>query len=292
MPRRLAPGACIGVIAPAGPAPQALVDQVAPWLAARGFRSRVFPGCHERLAYLAGDDELRLADLHAAFADPEVDAIVCLRGGYGSARLLDRINVGLLARHPKPLVGYSDITALHGVLNQRCGMAAWHGPMLTSDLLRPGREACAAALMTALQRDWRVGDELPRGDAAPLALVPGRARGPLLGGNLAIIVSLLGTPWALDLRGAVLFVEEVGEEPYKVDRMLTQLRLAGVLDQAAGFVVGRFSDAANPSEVIASFLQPQGKPALIGWPAGHGAPHWPLPLGVEVELDAGTLRLA
>jgi muramoyltetrapeptide carboxypeptidase len=123
-------------------------------------------------------------------------------------------------------------------------------------------------------------------------LRPGIARGPLLGGNLAIIVSLLGTPWALDLRGAVLFVEEVGEEPYKVDRMLTQLRLAGVLDQAAGFVVGRFSDAANPSEVIASFLQPQGKPALIGWPAGHGAPHWPLPLGVEVELDAGTLRLA
>ena len=118
--------------------------------------------------------------------------------------------------------------------------------------------------------------------------------GPLLGGNLAIIASLVGTPYALDLRGAVLFFEEVGEEPYKVDRLLTQLRLAGVLAQAAGFVVGSFSEAADPAEVIASFLAPLGKPTLTGWPTGHGAPHLPLPMGVAVELDAdaGTLRLA
>ena len=294
MPRPLPEGSCIGVVAPAGPAPQAMVDQVAPWLAAQGWRSRVFPGCHQRLPYLAGDDDTRLADLHAAFADPEVDGVVCLRGGYGSARLLDRIDTALLARHPKPFVGYSDITALHGLLHRHAGMAAWHGPMLSSDLLRPGREDCAAALVAALRRDWRAGDALPCGDAVPQTLVPGRASGPLLGGNLAIIASLLGTPWALDLRGAVLFIEEVGEEPYKVDRLLTQLRLAGVLAQAAGFVVGRFSEAADPAEVIAGFLAPLGKPALTGWPTGHGAPHLPLPIGVGVELDAGagTLRLA
>ncbi len=159
---------------------------------------------------------------------PEVDGLVCLRGGYGGARLLGRVDTGLLARHSKPFVGYSDITALHRLLHRHAGMAAWHGPMLSSDLLRPGREACAAALVTALRRDWRVGDELPHRDAVPQTLVPGRACGPLLGGNLAIIASLLGTPFALDLRGAVLFFEEVGEEPCKVDRLLTHLQREGV----------------------------------------------------------------
>lgn len=295
LPPPVAPGACLGVVAPAGSAGTQWVAQVEGWLAERGFRGRLFPGCHAQWGgYLAGPDEQRLADLHAAFADPAIDAVVCLRGGYGSARLLDRIDWNLIGDHPKPFVGYSDITALHIGITQRCGLATWHAPMLSSDLLRPGGEASWPGWQTMLVEPWRTGRELPHGGAALATVVQGVARGPLVGGNLAVIASLLGTPWAIDTRGAVLFVEDVGEDLYKVDRLFTQLRLAGSLRAAAGFVIGSFSGASDGSDatgLIEAFLRPLGKPVLAGWPSGHCTPHWPLPLGAAVVLDADRQRL-
>jgi muramoyltetrapeptide carboxypeptidase len=290
----LRPGATIGVIAPAGHSPAAKIDAITPWLAARGYTARIYPACRSQLTYLAGPDADRLADLHAAFADREVDAIVCMRGGYGSARLLDGIDFDLVRANRKLFVGYSDITSLHIAFTQQAGMVTVHGPMLTSDLIADDDGRSTAALLDLFTRGMHRGDVLPAGGAPIATLTPGKARGTLTGGNLAVVCASLGTPWEIDLRGAVLFIEDIAEEPYRVDRLLTQLRLAGKLEHAAGFVIGSFSDAADPGELIAGMLAPFGKPTIAGWPAGHCSPNYPLPFGADVVLDAdaGTLTLA
>jgi len=284
-------GSTIGVIAPAGPAAPEAVAAIGPWLAARGFRSQVFAGCRERCDYLAGEDPVRLADLHAAFADPAVDAILCMRGGYGSARLLDKIDYDLIRRHAKPFVGYSDITALHCAFARAAGMAGIHGPMLTSDLLDAEDATSADALFRMLAGGLVSGTDLPSGEARLATLAGGSAHGPLVGGNLSVLCSLLGTPWAVDTRDAILFIEDIGEEAYRIDRLLTQLRLAGKLDAAAGFLIGNFSNAGDPAEVICALLAPLGKPILAGWPSGHCHPNYPLPINVAVLLDADAQRL-
>nr|WP_316642429.1 LD-carboxypeptidase [uncultured Roseateles sp.] len=287
-PRGLTGGATLGVIAPAGPADPERVAQVPALLQKHGFRAKLFPGCHAQhptLPYLAGDDALRLQDLHAAFADPEVAAVLCLRGGYGCLRLLDRIDTALLRRHPKLLIGYSDITALHLLLNG-LGLPSLQAPMPASDLLHedagPDAESLFACLREGLPAGLRLAPPLEAG-----LRQGGRVTGELSGGNLAVLCSLLGTPFAPRLQGRILFLEDIGEAPYRVDRMLAQLRLAGVLDAAAGFLLGSFTEADSPQAVLADYLLPLGKSVLGGWPSGHGRPHQVLPLGVRVALDAG-----
>jgi muramoyltetrapeptide carboxypeptidase len=290
----LPPGSLIGVIAPAGPPNPERVALVEPMFAAHGYRVRLYPGCSmQEGEYLAGPDAARLADLHAAFADDEVAAIHCIRGGYGCLRLLDRIDADLMRRHPKLLMGYSDITALHALL-ATLGIPSLHAPMAASDIVRPGREADRDALFALLRGGCVAGTVLApalgEGDAATTAAlrVPGVAEGRLVGGNLSMVAHLLGTPWAWDARGAIVFLEDVSEEPYRVDRYLTQMRLAGVLDAAAGFVLGSFTDQASPLPQLAEALRPLGKPVLGGWPTGHGTPNRPLPLGLRARLDAGA----
>ncbi|MDP1912215.1 LD-carboxypeptidase [Brevundimonas sp.] len=292
----LQPGDRVAVLAPAGPAAPEALAAVAPLYARHGLRVRLYPSCHADSGYLAGPDALRLADLHAALADDEVAALHCLRGGYGAMRLLDGIDTALVRRSRKLLIGYSDITALHA-LWCREGLASLHAPMPASDLVLPGREGDEQALFTLLRQGLRAGERLaPELDPAPRAAGlhhPGRAEGRLIGGNLSLVAALLGTPWAWPAPGAILFLEDVGEELYRVDRLLTQLRLAGVLEAAAGFVLGSFTEEASPAALLREMLGTLGKPLLAGWPAGHGTPNRPLPLGVRVALDAdaGTLQL-
>ena len=300
--RTLPSGALIGVVAPAGPvAPEALAA-VEPLYARHGYRARIYPGCHAtrhgELDYLAGADVLRLADLHAAIADGEVAAIHCLRGGYGTMRLLDGVDTALVRAHPKLLIGYSDITALHA-LWCREGLPSLHAPMPASDLVKPGREADANALFTLLRNGQRAGDVLaPRLDpACDDVRLGGRAEGPLIGGNLSLVASLLGTGFAWPAQGAILFLEDVNEELYRIDRLLTQLRLAGALDAVSGIVLGSFTEEASPLPLLRELLLPlcrrRGLPLLGGWPTGHGTPNRPLPLGLRMALDAdaGTLTL-
>jgi muramoyltetrapeptide carboxypeptidase len=287
-------GSLIGVIAPAGPVdPQRLAD-VPGLYEAQGWRTRIYPGCAQRCDYLAGDDDTRLADLYAALADPEVAAIHCIRGGYGSMRILDRIDASLVRRAGKLLVGYSDITVLHALWAQQ-GLASLHAPMPASDLLQSGREADRDALFGLLRDGLLTGQTLaPTLDATAASLCrPGLAEGPLIGGNLSLVAALLGTPWAWEARGAILFLEDINEEPYRVDRLLTQLRLAGVLDAAAGFVLGSFTEEASPLSLLQEMLGSLGKPVLAGWPSGHGTPNRPLPMGLRVQLNvrAGSLTL-
>jgi muramoyltetrapeptide carboxypeptidase len=290
--RTLREGDLVGVIAPAGPSVAEPLMQVEPLLARHGLRTRLYPSCHACEGFLAGPDALRLADLHSAFADPEVAAVLCLRGGYGSGRLLDRIDPALLRAHDKPFVGYSDITAVHA-LRAREGLIGLHAPMPGSDLVKPDREADAQALFARLLGGWTAGEAwAPALDPTGLR-VDGVAEGRLIGGNLSLVAALVGTPFAWKADGAILFLEDVGEEPYRVDRLLGQLRLAGVLDAIGAVLLGSFTEAESPAAVLRDYLAPLGKPVLGGWPSGHGTPNLPLPLGARMQLDAtrGQLTL-
>ena len=293
--QHLRAGDLVGVIAPAGPATAERVALVEPLFARFGLRTRLYPSCHARHPqhdFLAGDDALRLADLHAAFADADVRAVFCLRGGWGSPRLLAGVDTTLLRAHIKPFIGYSDITALHALL-QRQGLMSFHAPMPASDLVIDGAEDDAAALFALLMQPLTAGRVF-----APTLLpgawhVGGAASGRLVGGNLSLVAALAGTPWALDARGAILFLEDISEALYRVDRLLTQLRHTGLLDAAAGFLLGSFTEDADPTTLLREHLARLGKPVLAGWPAGHGQPNRALPLGAKATLDAaaGTLTL-
>jgi muramoyltetrapeptide carboxypeptidase len=288
--RHLRPGDRVAVIAPAGPPAPERMALVEPLLARYGLRAKVYPSCHARHAqydFLAGDDALRMADLYAAFADDEVSAVFCARGGYGCTRLLDALDFSRLMAHRKPFVGYSDITALHAVLQAR-GELSFHAPMPASDLVVEGAEDDADALFALLMNPLRAGHVF-----APTLLegawhVGGRASGRLVGGNLSLIAALAGTRWALDARGAIVFIEDVSEALYRVDRLLTQLRQCGLLDAAAGFLLGSFTEDDDPVTVLREHFASSGKPVLAGWPAGHGRPNRALPLGARVTLDAGA----
>ncbi len=298
--RVLRPGDVVGVVAPAGPVAAEHVALVPALYAQHGLRARLFPACHQHTGYLAGSDAMRLADVHAALRDDEVVALHCLRGGYGAMRLLDGIDEELVRQKGKLLIGYSDITALHA-LWARVGLPSLHAPMPASDLIKTGRQADEAALFALLQRGWRAGDVIApalQQDADSAGLhVAGVAQGVLIGGNLSLVAALLGTRWAWDVTGAgqgtILFLEDVSEELYRVDRLLTQLRLSGVLDAVRGFVIGSFTEAESPMPLLKQMLLPLNKPLLSGWPTGHGTPNLPLPLGVRVRLDAtaGTLTM-
>ena len=293
--RHLRQGDTVAVIAPAGPSTPDRVARVLPLFERFGLHARLYPSCHARHPqhdFLAGDDDMRLADLHAAFTDTDTAAVFALRGGWGSARLLDRIDTALLRANPKLLVGFSDITALHALL-AREGLIGVHAPMPGSNLVLPGNEGDAEALFTLLMQPLPAGHCFAPTLAADAWRVPGRASGTLVGGNLSIVAALLGTPWAWPSEGTILFLEDVSESLYRVDRLLTQLRLAGVLERTRGFVLGSFTEDADPAVVLREHFADLGKPLLAGWPAGHSVPNRALPLGVAVTLDAdaGTLTL-
>lgn len=285
-------GSCLAVVAPAGPPKPGVLAQVAPLMQQLGFRPKLMPGCAgpTHLDHLAASDAQRLADLHAALADPEVDALLCLRGGYGCLRLLDRLDLDLIRRAAKPLIGYSDITSLHAVWAQ-LGLPAWHAPMPASDWVQSGGLADAEHLALLLQRGVLTGDQQTAPEPHPLNHGHS-AHGRLLGGNLAVLTSCLGTRFMPDLRGAILFIEDVSEDPYRLDRYLAHLKLAGALNGVAGFLLGSFTDSELSADaVLADHLTPLGAPMLAGWPAGHGQPNHALPLGLPVTMDVEARSL-
>jgi len=301
-PKALRPGDTLGLIAPSGGLKDpGQVAEAAAMLGRLGFQSKPGAGCRLAHGYLAGADAARAADLNAMFADPAVAGIVCLKGGYGAMRILDAVDYGLAARNPKVLVGYSDITALHLALNQRSGLPTFHGPMGLSGPLLEGDPASTASWVAALTGGAPGRLENPPGCPPLRALAGGVARGALAGGNLSVIAATLGTPYELDARGRLLFFEDIDERPYRVDRMLTQLRLAGKFRDCAGIVLGDWNNCVpdpgerslDLEEVFREVLRPAGKPILAGLQAGHCRPMLTFPLGVEAVLDAdaGTLEL-
>jgi muramoyltetrapeptide carboxypeptidase len=284
-------GAHLAVIAPAGPPKPGRLEAVLPWLVERGYEATLLPSCFgpPPLDFLAAPDAVRLADVHTAFLDSRFDAVLALRGGSGCIRLLDGLQLGRLACTRKLLIGYSDLTVLHA-LRTNAGIASLHAPMPASDWGLPGARPDTDALFERLAAGWREGDLV--GEAAPHPLSRGgQAHGRLIGGNLAMFCALLGTPYLPEVDGALLFLEDISEEPYRVDRMLTQLRLAGVLDRIAGLLLGSFTGAEPPDAVLADHLARLRCPVLAGWPSGHGQPNRPLPLGVHARMDVPAGRL-
>ncbi|MNN10634.1 putative murein peptide carboxypeptidase [compost metagenome] len=283
----------IGVIAPAGPAPLD-TDKAVQWMRARGYSLKVFPGVYEKNGYLAGSDEVRLGDLHAAFADSEVDAIICLRGGYGTPRLLDRIDFDLLRDNAKPFVGYSDITALHLAISRYAGFVTFHGPMLNADLLGDKQKPTEPSFFNMLRGQVRAGTVLAHPVACPLITIePGVAHGRLLGGNLAMIAATMGTPYEIDAEGVILLIEDINEPLYRIDRLLTQLRLAGTLHKLRGVLVGDVAgvEVAALDRLLKQTFEPLKIPVLSGWRSGHCDPNLTLPMGALVSLDAGSKEL-
>lgn len=253
----------------------------------RRYRVHYDPGLLRRHRYLAGQDERRLAELAAALADTDARAVFCARGGYGMMRLLPGLEGIPLA--PKPVIGFSDITALHQLL-QRRGLISIHGPVITQ--LPRLDERTHERLFELLEA------ATPAADLTGLeTYVGGTAEGPLLGGNLAVLTRLLGTPFLAPLEGAILLLEDVGERPYRLDRMWTHLALAGVFRRVHGIVLGEFvgcedKDADYSSaDVLRELAIATGLPCAAGFPLGHGTQNQPVPLGVRVRLDAGSRRL-
>lgn len=287
-PLRLTPGDTIAVIAPAGPVTPSEVLPAMDRLEAFGLH--VVPGnsLYENRSYLAGSDQARLKDLLDAFRDTTVKAILCARGGYGALRLLPEIDLDLIRANPKIVVGYSDITALLLCLSGKTGLVSFHGPMARDLLRNEGKNL--QNLLCLLSGSSPKGDEL-RGVRV---LKPGKCRGRLLGGNLSILCHLAGTPYMPKWRKCVLFLEDKGEASYRIDRMLTHLRLSGFLKGIAGLAAGQFvecGDASQIDELLLDAVADLDIPVVSGFPFGHGEENLALPIGMPVELDTDRLTL-
>jgi muramoyltetrapeptide carboxypeptidase len=304
-PGRLAPGATVALVAPAGPLLERddLTRAVA-LCRALDYEPLLAPAAGRRHGYLAGTDEERVGDLNAALRNPSVDAIWCIRGGFGSTRILHQVDFDALAARPRPLIGFSDITALLLGAVAAAGVVAFHGPVARASMPLFSRLHFERVL-TRAEPAGRLGRLpeppgvlLPRADRI-VTLYPGVAEGPLLGGNLTLLQCLIGSRYLPGLDGAILFLEDVGEDLYRVDRMLAHLRLVGALDRLAGVAVGRFTDlkrhmndgALGFDEVLETYLAPLGIPVAYGFPIGHIDDQWTLPLGVRARLDAGAGEL-
>ena len=293
-PPALAPGARVALVAPSGPLRDAReLDAAIANARALGWEPVASTQAMARSGYLAGDDRLRAAELDRAFADDSIDGIWCLRGGYGAMRLLTALDYDALRRRPKVLIGYSDITALHAAVGARCGIVSYHGPTARGTLTDFSRDSLERATIRR---------EDPCGAADGVRVLrPGRAAGPLVGGNLALLAALAGTAFAPAYDGAILVVEDVGEPTYRIDRMLRQLELSGALGRVAGIVFGHFTDGTLDSDVTSRALDDvlreaadvAGVPAIAGAPLGHIDDQWTIPLGATAELDAdaGTLHV-
>jgi muramoyltetrapeptide carboxypeptidase len=305
-PRALKPGDTVGLIAPSSYIFDLWrIEEVAPRLAALGLKTKLGANVRARRGYLAGTEAQRLDDLHAMFADPGIAAVFCLGGGYGTERLLDRIDYDLVRRNPKIFLGYSDITALHLAFGKLARLVTFHGPVAMSALPAWTLEGFRKALF-APEPIGLVGNP-PEAD--PLApefprhtVSPGRARGQTVGGNLTLVATTMGTPYEIDTKGKILILEDTGEAPYRIDRMLVQLALGGKFADAAGVVWGTCTDCSpsnssfeinlSLSELLEDILGGAGRPVMAGLVFGHTREKATIPLGVEAELDATARTFA
>ena len=306
-PRRLGEGDLVALVAPAKVTYDRDVVRVAVEnLEALGLRVRVGEHVLSRYGYLAGPDRDRAADINAAFADDDIRGVIALRGGWGAARALPYVDFDAIARRPKVVLGYSDITSLLNALYARSNLVGFHGPNGVSPWTEFATHEMRRVVFDGempLMRNPRVrNDTLAVREYRTSPIVPGRARGRLVGGNLTLFAALVGTPYFPDTTGAIVFLEETGEYIYRCDRMLTQLALAGVFEKAAGVVLGGFTDCdVSPSgygrfslnDVFEQHLVPLGKPAFSGAMIGHVEYKRTVPIGVraEIDADAGTIEL-
>lgn len=297
--KALRAGDTIGLVATSSPATEEQLVQAIAVLESFGFQVKVSGTCRERYGgYLAGTPQQRAFELNAMFADDEVDGIMCMRGGYGAPQMLPLLDYDCIAQNPKLFVGYSDITALHTAFGQQASLATLHGPMATSDLAHGLNDWTLQYLLRAVTRPEPLGAIINPPGEEIVCLVEGEAAGPVVGGNLALIAALMGTPYQLDTRGKLLFLEDIDEEPYRIDRMLTQLALGGLFADCAGIIIGTWTDCEPKKregftvwDVFQQIVVPYQKPTIWNVQIGHGPTNMALPLGVQARLDATGCQL-
>ena len=306
LPVPVNPGDTVALVSPSSATDERLSLQLAQEaMQALGFKVRTGEHYAARRGHLAGSDAGRAGDLNAMFADDDVRAIVCVRGGSGAARLLPLLDYDAIRAHPKALLGYSDITALHNALLSQAGLVSFHGPIGSGSWnafnVDQFRRVFFERELMRYENPLEAGDELVPRQNRTLAITGGRASGELVGGNLTVLTALAGSPYLPDFRGRILFLEDVSEAPYRIDRMLTTLKLMGALDGIAGFIFGECTDC-DPGEGYGSLtldqifddhVRPLGVPAYRGALIGHIRRQFIVPVGARVEMDAdaGTFRM-
>ena len=291
----------VGVISPAFPSSEEKLAQGKGLLEDEGFQVTLLPNATKQYGYLAGTDDQRLADLHAAFEDPSIDAILCARGGYGCMRLLPNIDWSLIRRNPKPFIGFSDVTALLIPLWQKAGVKGFYGPMLTSNLVN-GEPYSWNCLKTLLTGHYELPYAIPNQDPYH-CINPGIAKGRLIGGNLSLLAGLCGTPYQPQTSGCILFIEDWKESFYSLDRQFQQLKMAGLFDGITGLLLCDFSEtdwggsggeaSFDIVELFRRLTHDLNIPVGYGFSVGHGEQTATLPIGVMAEFHAksGTLSL-
>ncbi len=301
IPPTIDKGATLAAVSPAGPVDPEEFGRGCEALAGAGFKIERLENTLRHGEYLAGTDEQRAHDLMLAFEDDRFEAVLCTRGGYGSVRLLPLLDYSRIALHPKPLIGFSDVSALQLALWQRCSLVSFSGPQLAKGWgggLSAFSQSCWLEMLGG--RSWGKPLPVPDRSAPPRFFRDGHARGTLLGGNLAILASLVGTPYAPRLEGAIVVLEEIDEPPYRIDRMIAQLRLAGAFEGVQGFVLGRFLQHVKGEQrrwdtLAAELLTAavSDAPVLTGVPYGHLGDCWTLPIGADAVIDgeSGSLTV-
>jgi muramoyltetrapeptide carboxypeptidase len=303
--RALRPGGTIGVPAPATPYHnRSEVLRGVEWWVKRGYKVKLGDGIYERDAYVAGDPKQRANDITAMFADPEVDVVQCLQGGYGSAQTIPHLDFDVIAQNPKPFVGYSDITALHTAIRHHTGLVTFYGPGLAGINDRETKPFTQTQLLRALTSTKPLG-KVPANpeDGYLRALTPGKVTAEMAGGCLWLLGQTIGTSWQIDLSNKVFFFEDYDAPPWYLDGLLNQMTQAGMLDEVVGVVVGElekcdwretkpeFPQTLSTEDVLERYIEPLGVPATYGLPMGHGKYLATTPLGVRVTLDANERKV-
>ena len=283
VPTRLKPGDTIGIVAPAGPFDRQTFSRGIRAIEDMGFKVFVPPEIFKKKGYLAGSDKHRVQCVNQLFEDESIDAIICARGGYGSMRILTLLDYDTIQNSPKIFVGFSDITALLSVLSTRCNLVTFHGPVVTS-LADASEET-----KLSLYRNLTNGNNLEISLSGGSTIKSGVAAGEVCGGNLTMLCHLVGTSFAPDFKDKIVFLEDRGEAPYRIDRMLVHMELAGCFDGISGIILGAFEDCGSTEdiiEIIGELSEKYPVPILAGFDVGHGGHNLTLPLGIEATLDA------
>lgn len=289
--KRLKKGDTIGIIAPSGPEDYEKIKNNIELLKGLGFKVKEGKYIRNKWGYLAGNDYDRASDFNNMFLDNSIDMIMCIRGGYGAMRILPMIDFNIVKNHPKIFAGFSDITTLLNNISSKCGLITFHSPMLTSNL--SDKITCESFFNTVMNGYKNYTIQNPENFPTKSLSNINKISGELVGGNLSLISSTIGTPYELNTKDKILFIEDVGESPYKIDRMLTQLRLANKLQDCKAFILGQFTQCSLPhykrsltlKEVISDRLLSLNKPTLSGIQSGHSYPRLTLPIGAKVSID-------
>ncbi len=299
-PKPLFPGAAVALVAPASAVPEDKLQPALDYVRALGLKPVTYPSCYfaNRDGYLAASDAQRAKDINDAFADPGIDGVWCIRGGYGGHRILPLLDAEMIRNNPKWFGGYSDVTALHTFFNQVCGFETYHCTMPSTE---PNPDDFTLGWLKKTLFGELTGTlDAPEGNQ-PKTLVSGQAEGVLCGGNLSLLAASLGTPWEIDTSGKILFLEDIGEKTYRVDGMLTQLRNAGKFADCAGIILGAWTDCPPEypektlllPEIFEQLIVPAGKPMVCDVACGHVLPTLSLPMGrmCRLDADAGMITL-